>query len=263
MERGVVRWFNTTKGYGLIRSDSRAVDVLVHSSSLSPSSTNLAKGDRVSFLIVEENGLLTARHVKSDDPPNPSRSGGSLIDQALEANRREQEEKQIVTNWENRYDAKLRRPIADRLVDMPDSHRPVLLDLLGRLKYDRLETVHLVRGPGLDSGLRALDPTYDRAAQYLSRPTEFGVFRKTEAERAFETYTTYRKNALQARARDGRIAWKLELRSGGHIVDESWTVAVDLFIGERLSFLGGGGVWGTLNNFVSACAGRLSGPNQR
>ena len=50
--RGVVKWFNDSKGYGFISPESGSKDVFVHQSAIvSNGFRTLAEGDRVEFAI--------------------------------------------------------------------------------------------------------------------------------------------------------------------------------------------------------------------
>lgn len=48
MPQGIVKWFNTTKGYGFIKPDTSTRDVFVHATALQ-GVTSLAENQRVSF----------------------------------------------------------------------------------------------------------------------------------------------------------------------------------------------------------------------
>jgi cold shock protein len=51
---GVVKWFNSQKGYGFITPDQGAKDVFVHFSAISGQGyKNLEEGDRVEFSITD------------------------------------------------------------------------------------------------------------------------------------------------------------------------------------------------------------------
>ncbi len=51
MAQGVVKWFNSTKGYGFIKADD-GQEVFVHHTSIQmPGFRNLAEGQRVEFEI--------------------------------------------------------------------------------------------------------------------------------------------------------------------------------------------------------------------
>ncbi len=65
MEKGTVKWFNQTKGYGFITPESGDKDVFVHISALQQSGiNNLAEGQRVSYEIETNKGKSSAVDLK-------------------------------------------------------------------------------------------------------------------------------------------------------------------------------------------------------
>jgi len=65
MEKGTVKWFNQTKGYGFITPESGDKDVFVHISALQKSGiNNLAEGQRVSYEIETNKGKSSAVDLK-------------------------------------------------------------------------------------------------------------------------------------------------------------------------------------------------------
>lgn len=64
MEKGTVKWFNATKGFGFIKRDGKP-DVFVHFKSIqSEGYKSLAEGDEVEFDIEENEKGLQATNVK-------------------------------------------------------------------------------------------------------------------------------------------------------------------------------------------------------
>lgn len=55
MSTGIVKWFNSTKGYGFIQPDNGSADVFVHISAVQRSGLNeLVEGQKVSYEIVQD-----------------------------------------------------------------------------------------------------------------------------------------------------------------------------------------------------------------
>ncbi|MHC0449543.1 MULTISPECIES: cold shock domain-containing protein [unclassified Candidatus Lariskella] len=65
---GIVKWFNHTKGYGFIASDSEdcneGKDVFIHKTALERARIDsLKEGDRITFEIKKFNGKVSAENV--------------------------------------------------------------------------------------------------------------------------------------------------------------------------------------------------------
>jgi len=68
MSKGVVKWFNSTKGYGFIQPDDGNKDVFVHISAVEKSGLrNLQEGQRVEFELANEKGKTSATNLKVDN----------------------------------------------------------------------------------------------------------------------------------------------------------------------------------------------------
>lgn len=65
MLNGVVKWFNTTKGYGFINQADTGKDVFVHISAVEEAGLkSLNEGDKVSFEVKNEKGKTSAVNLK-------------------------------------------------------------------------------------------------------------------------------------------------------------------------------------------------------
>ena len=65
MSKGIVKWFNTTKGYGFILPDDKGADVFVHISAVEASGLKkLNEKDKVSYDITNERGRAAACNIK-------------------------------------------------------------------------------------------------------------------------------------------------------------------------------------------------------
>ncbi|MHB2265966.1 cold-shock protein [Aliihoeflea sp. PC F10.4] len=68
MTTGVVKFFNTTKGFGFIQPDTGGADVFVHISAVERSGmSTLNEGQKVSFDVVKDNrsGKSAAENLQS------------------------------------------------------------------------------------------------------------------------------------------------------------------------------------------------------
>jgi CspA family cold shock protein len=62
---GTVKWFDPTKGYGVIQPDSSGKDVFVHISAVEKSGLNdLREGDKVTYDVVPYKGKESAENLK-------------------------------------------------------------------------------------------------------------------------------------------------------------------------------------------------------
>jgi len=65
MARGIVKWFNATKGYGFIQPESGGNDVFVHISAVERAGLkSLFEGQQVQYDIVDNRGRSAAENLK-------------------------------------------------------------------------------------------------------------------------------------------------------------------------------------------------------
>ena len=69
MATGIVKWFNTTKGYGFITPDEGGADAFVHISAVQSSGLQgLNEGQKVEFELQEQrNGKMAAEELVAID----------------------------------------------------------------------------------------------------------------------------------------------------------------------------------------------------
>ena len=66
MQKGTVKWFNSTKGYGFIKPSSGDKDVFVHISAVERAGMgSLNEGQKVSYDVLQERGKSAAGNLKS------------------------------------------------------------------------------------------------------------------------------------------------------------------------------------------------------
>lgn len=64
MQKGTVKWFNSTKGYGFIQPEDGSKDVFVHISALEQAGiSNLLEGQKVSFELTSNKGKTSATNL--------------------------------------------------------------------------------------------------------------------------------------------------------------------------------------------------------
>jgi cold shock protein len=65
MQKGTVKWFNPTKGYGFIRTATGDKDVFVHISAVQRAGlTSLNEGQAVEFELVTNRGKTSAENLR-------------------------------------------------------------------------------------------------------------------------------------------------------------------------------------------------------
>lgn len=65
MATGIVKWFNSTKGYGFIQPDNGGRDVFVHISAVEKAGlSSLNEGAKVSYEVVTDRGKESAGNLR-------------------------------------------------------------------------------------------------------------------------------------------------------------------------------------------------------
>ncbi len=65
MQTGVVKWFNSTKGYGFIEPSDKSRDIFFHFSALEQAGIkSVNEGQKVSFETVTQKGKLSAINIR-------------------------------------------------------------------------------------------------------------------------------------------------------------------------------------------------------
>ena len=79
MSAGIVKWFNTQKGFGFITPDDGSRDIFVHYSAIAAEGfKNLNEGDRVVYEVSETaKGPAAVNVTVTEAAPNPAASGAS------------------------------------------------------------------------------------------------------------------------------------------------------------------------------------------
>lgn len=68
MQKGIVKWFNPTKGYGFIQPEDGGEDVFVHISAVERAGwTSLTEGQNVSYELETRRGRTSAVNLQNAD----------------------------------------------------------------------------------------------------------------------------------------------------------------------------------------------------
>lgn len=68
MAVGIVKWFNTTKGYGFIQPEDGGGDVFVHVTAVQRAGMDkLSEGQRVRYELVRDRGRVAAANLQAAD----------------------------------------------------------------------------------------------------------------------------------------------------------------------------------------------------
>ena len=65
MQIGIVKWFNSNKGYGFIEPSDKSRDIFLHISAVEQAGIrNIDPGQKISFETVTQKGKLSATNIK-------------------------------------------------------------------------------------------------------------------------------------------------------------------------------------------------------
>ncbi len=65
MQKGTIKWFNFTKGYGFIEPSDKSGDVFLHISALEQAGIkNIDSGQKLNFETITQKGKVSATNIK-------------------------------------------------------------------------------------------------------------------------------------------------------------------------------------------------------